>query len=298
METSKEVGSKMSKKITVVTTFHPEGMTTYGEKFLESFALNVDKRIELIVYAENCKPKNPDPTRITILDAVETLPKLNAFKERWKNDPKANGKCPWPERRPKDHHKEFKWHAIRFANKVYAVFDAAHRSKNWCVWMDADSIIHSQWNYEDFAELLPDTSWITYVGRGKGVNPGPEGKMVVKNWPECGFYGLNLNDPVCHEFLKEFERMYEDADNGIFLLDEWHDSYVFGNILKMYNQFPSHDYSADMYLREAKSGGGGHPLINGPLGKWIDHMKGGRKDDGKSRRADIMVNRTEDYWSS
>ena len=30
-------------------------------------------------------------------------------------------------------------------------------------------------------------------------------------------------------------------------------------------QFPSaHDYSAEMYLREAKSGGGGHPLINGP----------------------------------
>jgi hypothetical protein len=64
----------------------------------------------------------------------------------------------------------------------------------------------------------------------------------------------------------------------------------------MFNQVPSHDYSADMYLREAKSGGGGHPLINGPLGKWIDHMKGGRKEKGKSDSKDIMVNRTEDYW--
>jgi hypothetical protein len=91
--------------------------------------------------------------------------------------------------------------------------------------------------------------------------------------------------------------VYEDAENGMFLLDEWHDSYIFGEVLKMYNQFPSHDYSADMYLREAKSGGGGHPLINGPLGKWIDHMKGGRKDTGKSLKKDIMVNRTEDYWN-
>jgi hypothetical protein len=90
--------------------------------------------------------------------------------------------------------------------------------------------------------------------------------------------------------------MYEDAENGMFLLTEWHDSYIFGEVLKMFNQFPSHDYSADMYLREAKSGGGGHPLINGPLGKWIDHMKGGRKDKGKSDKKDIMVNRTEDYW--
>jgi hypothetical protein len=90
--------------------------------------------------------------------------------------------------------------------------------------------------------------------------------------------------------------MYEDAENGMFLLDEWHDSYIFGEVLKMFNQVPSHDYSADMYLREAKSGGGGHPLINGPLGKWIDHMKGGRKEKGKSDSKDIMVNRTEDYW--
>jgi hypothetical protein len=51
-------------------------------------------------------------------------------------------------------------------------------------------------------------------------------------------------------------------------------------------------------LREAKSGGGGHPLINGPLGKWIDHMKGGRKNKGKSDKKDIMVNRTEDYWKN
>jgi hypothetical protein len=104
---------------------------------------------------------------------------------------------------------------------------------------------------------------------------------------------------VCHEFLKEFERVYEEADNGIFLLDEWHDSYVFGSILNnMKLQFPNaHDYSAEMYLKEAKSGGGGHPLINGVLGKWIDHMKGGRKDAGKSQKKDIMVNRTEDYWN-
>ena len=96
--------------------------------------------------------------------------------------------------------------------------------------------------------------------------------------------------------MKEFERMYEDAENGMFRLEEWHDSYIFGEILNKYKDFPSHDYSADMYLKEAKSGGGGHPLINGPLGKFMDHMKGGRKDKGKSDVKDIMVTRTEAYW--
>jgi hypothetical protein len=274
--------------ITVVTTFHPEGYTKYGKRFLESFAARVDKRIKLVVYAENCKPDNPDPSRIEILDAKESLPKLNAFKERWKDDPKANGTPP-PEikaRRPRDWMKAFKWDAVRFANKTYAVFDAWEKSKDWIVWMDADSYIHSPWSYKDFVELLPENAYITYVGRGKGS----------QTWPECGFYGMNKNHPVCHEFMKDFERFYEDADNGLFLLEEWHDSYIFGHILNKYKEFQSHDYSAEMYLREAKTGGGGHPLINGPLGKFMDHMKGGRKNEGKSKKSDIMVNRTEDYW--
>ena len=284
-------GQTTMKDITVLTTFHQEGLDVYGQRFLDSFATNIDKRIKLLVYAEDCTPVNPDPEQITILDAKKVLPKLVAFKMRWGAVPKANGIPPddIKARRPRDWHKEFKWDAVRFANKTYAVYDAVQRSKDWCVWMDADTFVHSTWAYEDFLKQLPDNAWITYVGRGKGS----------QTWPECGFYGLNLNHPVCHEFLKEFERVYEEADNGIFLLEEWHDSFVFGSILNnMKLQFPNaHDYSAEMYLREAKSGGGGHPLINGVLGKWIDHMKGGRKDAGKSQKKDIMVNRTEDYWN-
>ena len=281
------------KNITVVTTFHKPGLDLYAQRFLDSFAQNVAKAVKLVVYAEDCNPVNPDPNQITILDAKEALPKLVAFKQRWKDVPKANGIPPddIKARRPRDWHKEFKWHAIRFANKTYAVFDACEKNYGtgrWIVWMDADSYIHSPWSLKQFEDLLPDNAYITYVGRGKGS----------QTWPECGFYGLNLNHPVCHEFLKGFERMYEDADNGIFTLEEWHDSYVFGELLKKYSEFPSHDYSAEMYLKEAKTGGGGHPLINGPLGKWMDHMKGGRKDKGKSKKTDIMVNRTEDYWKS
>lgn len=277
--------------ITVVTTFHPEGYTLYGERFLESFAQHVDKRIKLIVYAEGITPENPDPSRIEILNQVESLPKLVSFKERWKNVPHANGDISnHPARQGrKDWNKAFKWDAIRFANKVYAVFDAAERTKkDWLVWMDADTFVHSDWSYEEFIDLLPNTSWITYVGRGKGS----------QTWPECGFYGMNLNNPICKEFLEEFERMYEDADNGMFKLVEWHDSFIFGHIVNnMKRSAPNVlDYSAKMYLKEAKSGGGGHPLINTELGKWIDHMKGNRKTKGKSLPSDIMVNRTESYW--
>ena len=276
--------------ITVVTTFHQPGLDKYGQRFLDSFAERVDKKIKLVVYAENCNPVVTAPN-ITVLDAESDLPKLVAFKQRWKGVPKANGIPPdyIKERRPRDWNKAFKWDAVRFANKTYAVFDACRRNEDWVVWMDADSYIHSDWSFKQFKKFLPDDKWITYVGRGKGS----------QTWPECGFYGMNLNNHQCHAFLKEFERMYEDAENGIFTLEEWHDSYVFGEILnsmKVHNPAVL-DYSADMYLREASTGGGGHPLINGPLGKFMDHMKGGRKDKGKSDAKDIMVKRKEEYWN-
>ena len=275
--------------ITVVTTFHKPGLDLYGQRYINSFAKRVDKRIKLIVYAEDCIPENPDPDQITILDQQTSLPKLMQFKNTWKDVPKANGIPPDEiKHKRKDWNKDFKWHAVRFANKVYAVFDAcARRTATWVVWMDADSFIHSDWSYNNFKRLLPENKYITYVGRGKGS----------QTWPECGFYGLNMNHPVCHSFLEEFERMYEDAEGGIFTLEEWHDSFVFGEVLKKFKDFDAaYDYSADMYMREAKTGGGGHPLINTELGKYMDHMKGDRKSEGKSKKSDIMVNRTEGYW--
>ena len=219
------------------------------------------------------------------------MPKLNKFKETWGSVPKANGKCPWPERRPRDYHKEFKWDAVRFANKVYAVFDACERSTDWCVWMDADTFIHSDWSFDQFSKLLPDESYLTYVGRGKGS----------QTWPECGFYGMNLKNQSCKEFIAEFERVYEDAENGIFLLEEWHDSYVMGNIIHKFRQSKKdniYDYSAALYVKTAKTGGGGHPLINSELGRWMDHMKGDRKFNGKSKAKDLMGTRQEAYWTN
>ena len=274
--------------ITVVTTFHKAGLDLYGQRFIDSFAARVDKQIKLTVYAEDCEPSNPDSTQITVLDQRQALPKLLAFKDRWRDVPKANGTPPDEiKQRRKDWNKAFKWHAVRFANKVYAVFDSCEKNANqWVVWMDADSFIHSDWSYDDFKQLLPDDKYITYVGRGRGS----------QTWPECGFYGINLNHSVAHNFIQDFEQMYQDADNGIFTLEEWHDSYVFGEILKRYTDFPSYDYSAEMYLQEAKTGGGGHPLINTQLGKYMDHMKGDRKQDGHSKRSDLKIKREESYW--
>ena len=103
------------------------------------------------------------------------------------------------------------------------------------------------------------------------------------------------------QFIQEFERFYEDAENGIFELEEWHDSYVsrpFPNQMKNIDNNVL-DYSSNIYVNTAKTGGGGHPLINSELGKYLDHMKGDRKNTGKSKKKDPMGNlRKEEYWQN
>lgn len=264
--------------VTLVTTFHPSGMKEYGQNFLNSFKKFSD--LPLIVYAEDCKPEC-NATNITILDQKQELTKLNEFKQLWKNVPKANGVCP-PEirsRRPRDWHKEFKWDAIRFANKVYAVFDAAQRcNTDWIVWIDADMIIHNKFGKNEIQEFIPNNAWLSYLGR-------------ERKWPECGFYGIKTTHPNGIDFLAEFERVYRDAEQGIFKMEEWHDSYVFYDVLKKFPQNGVHNISEGLVVGE------GHPLINSNLGKYMDHLKGGRKALGKSKKTDLLVKRKESYWS-
>ena len=272
-------------KYSVVTTFNQNGFNVYANKFIKSFNDKVDNRIPLVVYAEDCQPTGD--SRTLIFDAKQTLTKLNNFKLKWGNVPKANGKCP-PEikaKRPRDWHKEFKWDAIRFANKVYAIFHEAKRTDaDILIWMDADSIVHSTVTQEDFERMLPSSNVLHYLGRGK-------------KWPECGFYGLNLKTTECQNFLQQFERMYEEAEKGIFTLDEWHDSYVFDVVLKRHKQtFPQSaikDFSGHLISGE------GHPLINCELGAYFDHLKGdSRKAKGQSLSKDLKVKRVEPYWKT
>ena len=271
--------------ITVVSTFHAPVLSLYGQRFVNSFSENIDADIKLRLYAEDCNPVTKDP-RIQILDAKQKLPKLNEFKSTWRNVPKANGKCP-PEikaRRPRDWHKEFKWDAVRFANKVYAVFDAAqHCNTDWIVWMDADTFVHSPFDYKAFKSFLPDRAWLSYMGRGK-------------KWPECGFYGINLKNKIGLDFLQEFEHVYEHAEYGIFRMEEWHDSYVFEEVRKkVVQKNPSgiiHNISGDLGIN-----GEGHPIINSELGAYLDHLKGDRKEVGKSNKPkDLFIKRKESYW--
>ena len=101
---------------------------------------------------------------------------------------------------------------------------------------------------------------------------------------------MNLRSPLVVSFLQEFQRMYDDAENGIFRLAEWHDSFVFDAVRAKFKNLKELDWSSHLITGE------GHPLINSEWGAYLDHLKGGRKTLGRSKKDDLKVKRTEAYW--
>jgi hypothetical protein len=273
----------------VVTTFHKAGYDTYGKRMIETFLKNWPSDIKLYVYAEDCVVTETAPNLI-VKDLHQSSPELVKFKEKWKNVPKANGDVsadPVRSRR-KDAGKGFKWHAIRFAHKVYSIFDCAKVSgADMLLWMDADTICHSPISTKHLIKLCPSEKDLCYLGR--------RGK-----YSECGLYAMNLNSDKTKNFLKEFQRVYDDAENGIFLMAEWHDSFVFDEVRKKFTDLNQLDWAAhlaDLRPRPGNSTGEGHPLINSDWGAYLDHLKGDRKTAGRSKREDLKVQRTEAYWT-
>jgi hypothetical protein len=205
---------------------------------------------------------------------------LTAFKQCWQGVPRANGDVsadPVRSQR-KDAGKGFKWDAVRFAHKVYSIFHCAkHIDTDWLIWMDADTVCHSPISVDDLDGLCPADQDLCFLGR--------RGKYT-----ECGLYAMNLRSQRTRDFLTQFQRYYDDAEQGIFTLAEWHDSFVFDAVRK-HLPLQELDWSSHLITGE------GHPLINSAWGAYLDHLKGDRKTLGKSKTKDLKVQRTESYWA-
>lgn len=265
-------------KYTVVTTFNSAGYEKYGHRMIQTFLQSWPSKVDLLVYAEGCTVTESAPN-LHVFDLTASSAKLVEFKNTWQGVPKANGDVSAdPVRgRRKDSGKSFKWDAVRFAHKVYAIFAAAQRTTDYLLWMDADMVCHSPITIADLDRLCPANKDICFLGR--------RGKFT-----ECGLYAMNLRNPATHVFLKKFQSMYDDAESGIFQQDEWHDSFIF-DVARRHVALNELDWSGHLITGE------GHPLINSEWGAYLDHLKGARKNDGRSKDSDLKIKRKEKYWA-
>jgi hypothetical protein len=167
----------------------------------------------------------------------------------------------------------YRFDAVRFAHKVAALELAFEIGKaDVLVWMDADCVTHAPVDGDWLTGLLggADFAYLTRAGK----------------YPETGFMLIRRNQ-AGSEFIAELVNLYRT--DALFVMQEWHDAWAIGELVRLTG------------IRAVSLSGAAentaHPLVNGPLGERLDHLKGKRKQLGKSRPADLKTKRTEAYWN-
>lgn len=274
------------RRFAVVTTMHPEGYERYGRVMAQTFLQHFPAEVPLLLYYENFMPDVVDARLIT-RDLLDSSPELVAFKQRHAGNPRALGRAnPWrrikllglripiPVRIKKG---AFRWDAVRFSHKSFCIFHAArHTDADVLIWLDADTRFFADVDLQELEAMVPEDCFV--------------GCLQRRNYSECGFVAYNLRHPDCAAFLADFERYY--TEDRFFAEREFHDSWLFdqARLRAERRGARSHDISEGIGQRAA------HVLINSRLGRFMDHMKGDRKDAGQSRAEDLLVARTEAYW--
>jgi hypothetical protein len=176
--------------------------------------------------------------------------------------------------------KQFRWDAVRFCYKVFSVALAETMiSDGWLIWLDADSHTHSAVPLDALKTLCPRDSMISYLGRGESYHS------------ECGWVAYNLDHPATRSFIRQFVGMY--ISDAIFQEREWHDSYIWDVARKQYqNQHRFHNLNPE----PNNKGLAGHPFINSELGRYMDHVKGQRKNQGQSKPKEVILHQDHPYW--
>ena len=275
-----------ARRFAAVTTCHAAGYQEYGQVMVETYLKHWPVGVPLMLYHEGFDPPSA-PGRVQAFDLPAASPALVAFKARHIDDPRVNGKQrPWSRLRmgsfsiplPMRVRKaRYRWDAVRFSHKSYAIFDAARRTDaDTLIWIDADTRFFADVDLAELATLSPPDSAVSCLRR--------------PHHSECGFVAYNLRQPETRRLLAEFEAMYTQ---DLFLAErEFHDSYLFDVVRERAQARGArvHDIAQGIGWQAP------HVLINSDLGRFMDHMKGDRKAEGSSRAGDLLVERDEAYW--
>lgn len=172
----------------------------------------------------------------------------------------------------------YRFDAVRFAHKVAAIELAyASGTAQGLVWMDADCVTHAD----------VDAAWLS--GLLGNADFGYLRRSTM--YSECGFM-IFRRGPACGTLLRRLVDLYRT--DALFQLAEWHDSFAIDHVRRQCE-------AAGEMTCVSLSGGAEntkHPMVNGPLGARLDHLKGARKQFGRSHRRDLARPRSETYWKS
>ena len=277
------------RSFAIVTTCNADGYELYGRDMVSSVDRYFPRDIPVYLYAEGFHPKIASD-RVFVRDLLVSCPELVDFKRRHRDNPAAHGLLgsprlrvivQWHKLRLKirriDWGLGYRWDAIRFSHKVFAL-DHAARSCGTDVlfWMDADIRLFADVSRAFLNELMPDQCIVSCLRRPK--------------FSECSFVGLNLRHSGIWSFLNMFVNHY--TTDAIFGEREHHDSFLFDIIRRRHEKLGHASYD----IAEGIGKYCHHVFINSKLGICMDHMKGTRKTHGGSKSKDLISDREEAYW--
>ena len=259
-------GSTMST-FEVVTSMSQSYYDKIGSVMLESFIDKWPGHINLRIYTED-NLKLPEHPRYKIYDLYKEEPELRKFVNRHKDRPDQQNSL------------ELHLGAVRFSYKTFSVINAClSKAADHIIWLDADTLTHADVTMDFLESLVDKDKYLTYLGR-------------ENNYSECGFVIYNTNHSVNDAFMGRWKMEY--THDGVFKYAQWHDSFVFDEIRRMFER----DHKIENINLTPWGKNYDHVFINSILGEYMDHMKGDRKNIGKSKRSDIFNERKAKYWSN
>jgi len=164
----------------------------------------------------------------------------------------------------------YKHDSVRFCYKVYSIAQAL---EDWALddydrllWIDADTRFHKH----------IDEDWITHNLYKGDCLMSYAGRHNLHS--ECGLLLFNLEHPSTHSYIASVRKLY-DTDM-IYLLREWHDSFVFDQVRMQYEAKGNRFHNLAAHIDHKVPGS---HILAYLYGDTLDHMKGKRKQRGHSK---------------
>ena len=266
----------MNRKFAFVSTCSKEGWVEYGENFVKAFLEYFPVETNLYMYVD-FKPTVFDP-RVEYRQ-IAVCRGLDAFQADIARLDFAQGRKVVHSTHAQGYNPQVIWNARKFSFKVFVVEHCVmHADGDVVTWIDADTIAHTPLSIEYIAGLIPPYCLLNYLGRDQ-------------KFSECGYVSYNRQHSACSQFVTDFADLYRSG--AIFGLKEWHDSYVFDLLRNVFER----RYGVTNFNISADCSDLDHVFINSSLGLYLDHLKGPRKSEGRSRASDLKVSHGRDYWA-
>lgn len=233
-------------QIEVVTTCNRQIWEVYGRAMAESFVRYWPKDVHFTVYG--------DEFFLTPFGVQWRSMKVicwhQAFKQRHADNADAHGKIGGL--------KPYRRDAYKFSHKVAALTDLALEMREGIlIWIDADTFTDRPVTHECLRRWLPPGSPMSLLKR-RGT------------CPECGFMMFDV--AAVRDLMLEFQDIY--ASDQVFKLRETHDSFVMWHLIGK--------LGLSTYNLTADDAANSHPWIGSDIGRYMDHLKGSRKEMGAS----------------